>query len=293
MEKRVVFNERWLPLLLLLPQLCITTVFFFIPAGEALYQSLFRQDAFGMSMEFAGLDNFKVLFTDPSYLAAFRTTAVFSVGVTLLGLSTALTLAWFADRLIRAKTLVRTIIVWPYAIAPAIAGVLWMFLFNPSLGLVSHWLKLLGVNWNYLLNGTQALMLVTGIAAWKQISYNFLFFLAGLQSIPKALLEAAAIDGARSWKRFWTIVFPLLTPTTFFLLIINMIYSFFDTFAIIDAVTQGGPGKSTEILVYKVYNDGFKGLDIGGSAAQSVILMAVVILLTIIQFRHVERRVSY
>ena len=293
MEKRVVFNERWLPLVLLLPQLIITTVFFFVPAGEALYQSLFRQDAFGMSMEFAGLDNFKVLFTDPSYLASFRTTAVFSVGVTLLGLSTALTLAWFADRLIRAKTVVRTIIVWPYAIAPAIAGVLWMFLFNPSLGLVSHWLKVLGVNWNYLLNGTQALMLVTGIAAWKQISYNFLFFLAGLQSIPKALLEAAAIDGARSWKRFWTIVFPLLTPTTFFLLIINMIYSFFDTFAIIDAVTQGGPGKSTEILVYKVYNDGFKGLDIGGSAAQSVILMAVVILLTIIQFRHVERRVSY
>jgi sn-glycerol 3-phosphate transport system permease protein len=244
-------------------------------------------------MEFAGLDNFKELFHDPSYLASFRTTAVFSIGVTVLGLVIALVLAWFADRLIRGATTVKTMIIWPYAIAPAIAGVLWMFLFNPSLGLVAHWLKMLGVDWNYLLNGPQALALVTFISAWKQISYNFLFFLAGLQSIPKALLEAAAIDGARSWKRFWSIVFPLLSPTTFFLLVINIIYAFFDTFPIIDAVTQGGPSKATEILVYKVYNDGFKGLDIGGSAAQSVILMVVVILLTIVQFRHVERRVSY
>lgn len=293
MEKRVVFNERWLPMLLLLPQLLITVVFFFVPAAVALYQSLFRQDAFGLTMEFAGLDNFKELFHDPSYLASFRTTAIFSVGVTVLGLAIALVLAWFADRLIRGATPVKTMIIWPYAIAPAIAGVLWMFLFNPSLGLVAHWLKLLGVDWNYLLNGPQALALVTFIAAWKQISYNFLFFLAGLQSIPRALLEAAAIDGARSWKRFWTIVFPLLTPTTFFLLVINLVYAFFDTFPIIDAVTQGGPAKSTEILVYKVYNDGFRGLDIGGSAAQSMILMAVVVLLTIFQFRHLERRVTY
>jgi len=293
MEKRVVFNERWLPILLLMPQLLITVVFFFVPAGEALYQSLFRQDAFGLTVEFAGLENFRALFHDPTYLASFRTTALFSAGVTVLGLAIALVLAWFADRVIRAATLVKTLIVWPYAIAPAIAGVLWMFLFNPSLGLLSHWLKALGLDWNYLLNGTQALALVTFIAAWKQISYNFLFFLAGLQSIPRALLEAAAIDGARSWKRFWTIVFPLLTPTTFFLLVINLVYAFFDTFPIIDAVTQGGPAKSTEILVYKVYNDGFRGLDIGGSAAQSVILMAVVIVLTIFQFRHLERRVSY
>jgi len=276
-----------------MPQLLITVVFFFVPAGEALYQSLFRQDAFGLTVEFAGLENFRALFHDPTYLASFRTTALFSAGVTVLGLAIALVLAWFADRVIRAATLVKTLIVWPYAIAPAIAGVLWMFLFNPSLGLLSHWLKALGLDWNYLLNGTQALALVTFIAAWKQISYNFLFFLAGLQSIPRALLEAAAIDGARSWKRFWTIVFPLLTPTTFFLLVINLVYAFFDTFPIIDAVTQGGPAKSTEILVYKVYNDGFRGLDIGGSAAQSVILMAVVIVLTIFQFRHLERRVSY
>jgi sn-glycerol 3-phosphate transport system permease protein len=293
MEKRVVFQQRWLPALLLLPQITITTVFFFIPAGEALYQSLFRQDAFGLTVTFAGLENFKVLFTDRGYLASFRTTAVFSLGVTLLGLAVALTLAYFADRLVRMATAVRTLIIWPYAIAPAIAGVLWMFLFNPSLGLVSYWLKMLGVPWNYLLNGFQALLLVTVIAAWKQISYNFLFFLAGLQSIPKSLLEAAAIDGARPWKRFWSIVFPLLSPTTFFLLVVNMIYSFFETFAIVDAVTQGGPANSTQILVYKVYQDGFKGLDIGGSAAQSVILMAIVILLTILQFRHVERRVNY
>ncbi len=275
------------------PSCLITVVFFFVPAAVALYQSLFRQDAFGLTVEFAGLDNFRALFADPSYLASFRTTAVFSAGVTVLGLAVALVLAWFADRLIRGATTVRTLIVWPYAIAPAIAGVLWMFLFNPSLGLLSHWLKLLGVQWDYLLNGAQALALVTFIAAWKQISYNFLFFLAGLQSIPRALLEAAAIDGARSWKRFWTIVFPLLTPTTFFLLVINLVYAFFDTFPIIDAVTQGGPAKSTEILVYKVYNDGFRGLDIGGSAAQSMILMAVVVLLTIFQFRHLERRVTY
>jgi sn-glycerol 3-phosphate transport system permease protein len=293
MEKRVVFQQRWLPALLLVPQITITVVFFFIPAAEALYQSLFRQDAFGLTVTFAGLDNFKVLFTDPGYLASFRTTALFSLGVTLLGLATALTLAYFADRLVRMATAVRTLIIWPYAIAPAIAGVLWMFLFNPSLGLVSYWLKMLGVPWNYLLNGVQALALVTVIAAWKQISYNFLFFLAGLQSIPKSLLEAAAIDGARPWKRFWTIVFPLLTPTTFFLLVVNMIYSFFETFAIVDAVTQGGPANATQILVYKVYQDGFKGLDIGGSAAQSVILMGIVIILTILQFRHVERRVNY
>jgi len=208
MEKRVVFNERWLPILLLIPQLLITIVFFFIPAGEALYQSLFRQDAFGLTMEFAGLDNFRMLFTDPNYLASFRTTAIFSVGVTVFGLAVALVLAWFADRLIRGATAVKTMIIWPYAIAPAIAGVLWMFLFNPSLGLVAHWLKMLGVDWNYLLNGTQALVLVTFISAWKQISYNFLFFLAGLQSIPKSLLEAAAMDGARSWKRFWSITLP-------------------------------------------------------------------------------------
>jgi sn-glycerol 3-phosphate transport system permease protein len=293
MEKRVVFQQRWLPALLVLPQITITVVFFFIPAFEALYQSLFRQDAFGLTVTFAGLDNFKVLFSDPGYLASFRTTFLFSLGVTLLGLASALALAYFADRLVRAATAVRTLIIWPYAIAPAIAGVLWMFLFNPSLGLVSHWLKLLGVPWDYLLNGFQALLLVMVIAAWKQVSYNFLFFLAGLQSIPKSLLEAAAIDGARPWKRFWTIVFPLLTPTTFFLLVVNMIYSFFETFAIVDAVTQGGPANATQILVYKVYQDGFKGLDIGGSAAQSVILMAIVILLTVLQFRHVERRVTY
>ena len=293
MEKRVVFQQRWLPALLLLPQLTITVVFFFIPAGEALYQSLFRQDAFGLTVTFAGLENFKALFTDPHYLASFRTTAVFSLGVTFLGLTVALTLAYFADRLVRLSTAVRTLIIWPYAIAPAIAGVLWMFLFNPSLGLVSYRLKAMGVPWNYLLDGFQALLLVTVIAAWKQISYNFLFFLAGLQSDPQVPAGGRRHRRGAALKRFWSIVFPLLTPTTFFLLVVNMIYSFFETFAIVDAVTQGGPANATQILVYKVYQDGFKGLDIGGSAAQSVILMGIVIILTILQFRHVERRVNY
>ncbi|MDR3412433.1 MAG: sn-glycerol-3-phosphate ABC transporter permease UgpA [Formivibrio sp.] len=293
MDKRVVFRSSWLPYALLAPQLIITIIFFFLPAGQALYQSLFQQDAFGLSLTYVGLENFRQLMADPYYLASFRTTAIFALGVALLGLSSSLLLAWFADRALRGANVFKTLLIWPYAIAPAVAGVLWMFLFNPSIGIVAWWLKHQGIAWNYLLNGEQALVLVIVIAAWKQVSYNFLFFLAGLQSIPKSLIEASAIDGARPWKRFWSIVFPLLSPTTFFLLVINMVYAFFDTFAIIDAVTQGGPSQSTEILVFKVYRDGFKGLDIGGSAAQSVILMVLVIALTVLQFRYVEKKVQY
>lgn len=293
MDKRVVFRSSWLPYALLAPQLIITIIFFFLPAGQALYQSLFQQDAFGLSLTYVGLENFRQLLADPYYLASFRTTAIFALGVALLGLSSSLLLAWFADRALRGANVFKTLLIWPYAIAPAVAGVLWMFLFNPSIGIVAWWLKHQGIAWNYLLNGEQALVLVIVIAAWKQVSYNFLFFLAGLQSIPKSLIEASAIDGARPWKRFWSIVFPLLSPTTFFLLVINMVYAFFDTFAIIDAVTQGGPSQSTEILVFKVYRDGFKGLDIGGSAAQSVILMVLVIALTVLQFRYVEKKVQY
>lgn len=293
MEKKVVFRSAWLPYLLLAPQIIITMLFFFLPAGQALYQSLFMQDAFGLGMEYVGLENFRLLFNDPHYLDSFRVTGIFAAGVAVLGLSVSLMLAYFADRVLRGATAVRTLLIWPYAIAPAVAGVLWMFLFNPSLGIVSFWLHDAGIDWNYLLNGDQALLLVMVIAAWKQVSYNFLFFLAGLQSIPKSLIEAAAIDGARPWRRFWTIIFPLLSPTTFFLLVINVVYAFFDTFAIIDAVTQGGPAKATEILVFKVYHDGFKGLDIGGSAAQSVILMLIVIAFTVVQFRFIERKVEY
>ena len=292
-EKRVRFGNRWLPWLLVAPQMVVVTIFFFWPAGSALYQSVLLEDAFGGSTQFVGLENFDRLFSDGSYLASFRTTAVFSLLVATCGICIALLLAVMANRVIRGATLYTTLLVWPYAVAPAIAGVLWLFMFAPSVGIVSHALRSLGIEWNHLLNGNQAMALIIMAAVWKQISYNFLFFLAGLQSIPKSLIEAAAIDGARPWHRFWTIVFPLLSPTTFFLLVINIVYAFFDTFAIVDAATQGGPGRDTAILVYKAYYDGFKAMDLGGSAAQSVILMAIVIALTVVQFRYVERRVQY
>jgi len=293
MEKRVVFRSPWLPYLLVIPQIVITLVFFFLPAGQALWQSMLQQDAFGINLDFVGADNFMALWNDPNYLESFQVTAIFAIGVTVVGLSVALLLAYFADRVVRAATGYKTLLIWPYAVAPAVAGVLWMFMFNPTLGVVSYALRTMGVDWNYLLDSKQALALVILAAAWKQISYNFLFFLAGLQSIPKSLIEAAAIDGAGPWKRFWSIIFPLLSPTTFFLLVINIVYAFFDTFAIIDAVTHGGPFNSTNTLVYKVFHDGFRGMDIGGSAAQSVVLMVIVIALTVVQFRFVERKVQY
>ena len=292
-EKRVRFKSWWLPWLLVAPQLVIVTVFFFWPAGQALMQSLLREDAFGTSSEFVGLENFRNLFADETYLTSFKTTAVFSVLVASIGLSVSLLLAVMADRVVRAASAYKTLLIWPYAVAPAVAGVLWLFMFAPSIGVVSYALRAMGVDWNHLLDGTDAMILIVLAAVWKQISYNFLFFLAGLQSIPKSLVEAAAIDGAGPWRRFWTVQFPLLTPTTFFLLVINIVYAFFDTFAIVDAATSGGPGKETSILVYKVYFDGFKAMDLGGSAAQSVVLMAIVIGLTVIQFRYVERRVNY
>ena len=293
MEKRAFFRSRWLPYALVAPQLAITIIFFFWPAGQALYQSVLMQDAFGSNVEFVGLENFRVLFNDPGYLASFRVTAVFSVLVAGFALGIALFLAVFADRLLRGAATIKTLLIWPYAVAPAIAGVLWLFMFNPTLGVVAHWLSRAGVHWDFLLNGRQALSLLVMAAVWKQISYNFVFFLAGLQAIPKSLIVAAAIDGAGPWRRFWSIVFPLLSPTTFFLLVVNIVYAFFDTFAIVDAVTQGGPGQETSILVYKVYHDGFKALDFGGSAAQSVILMTIVIALTVLQFRFIERKVNY
>ena len=292
-EKRVRFKSWWLPWVLLAPQVVVIAVFFFWPAGQALVQSLQQQDAFGTSIEWVGFDNFKRLWADESYLASFKTTALFSVLVAGLGLSISLALAVFADRVLRGAAVYKTLLIWPYAVAPAVAGVLWLFMFAPSIGIVSFALRQLGFDWNHLLNGNQAMTLIVFAAVWKQISYNFLFFLAGLQSIPKSLIEAAAIDGAGPWRRFWTIVFPLLSPTTFFLLVINVVYAFFDTFAIVDAATEGGPGKDTAILVYKVYYDGFKALDLGGSAAQSVVLMVIVVALTVVQFRYVEKKVNY
>jgi sn-glycerol 3-phosphate transport system permease protein len=292
-EKRVVFRSAWLPWALLAPQALIIGAFFFWPALQALMQSVQQSDAFGTSVEFVGMENFVNLWRDETYLASFKTTALFSVLVAGLGLSIALMLAVFADRVVRFASVYRTLLIWPYAVAPAVAGVLWLFMFAPSIGIVSTTLRSWGFEWNHLLNGRHAMTLVVMAAVWKQISYNFLFFLAGLQSIPKSLIEAAAIDGARPWRRFWTIQFPLLSPTTFFLLVINVVYAFFETFAIIDAATSGGPGKETAILVYKVYFDGFKALDLGGSAAQSVVLMVIVAALTVVQFRYVEKKVTY
>ena len=293
MEKRVVFTKLGLPILLVAPQIIITLVFFIWPASQALYQSVLLEDAFGLRSEFVWLDNFTALFSDPHYLDSFARTVVFSAATAGLSLGVALFLAVMADRVLKGATAYRTLIVWPYAVAPAVAGVLWFFMFNPSIGVLAYLLKSVGYDWNHYLDGTDAMMLVILAASWKQVSYNFLFFLAGLQAIPRSLVEAAAIDGARPFKRFWTIVFPLLSPTAFFLLVVNTVYAFFDTFGIVHATTSGGPAQSTTILVYKVFNDGFIGLDLGGSAAQSVVLMAVVITLTVFQFRYIERKVAY
>jgi sn-glycerol 3-phosphate transport system permease protein len=293
MEKRARFESRWLPYALIAPQMAVTLIFFFLPASQALYQSVFVQDAFGATMQFVWFENFQDLFRNEEYIASFKVTAIFSILVAALGLTISLLLAVVADWVIRGATVYKTLLIWPYAVAPAVAAVLWLFLFNPTLGVVAHFLKVLGIPWNPLLDGTHALIMVVVAAVWRQISYNFLFFLAGLQSIPKSLIEAAAIDGAGPIKRFVTIVFPLLSPTTFFLLVVNIVYAFFDTFGIIDAATSGGPGKATEILVYKVYADGFRGLDLGSSYAQSVVLMVIVIALTVVQFRYVERKVQY
>ena len=292
-EKRVVFKSNWLPWVLIAPQVFIIGAFFFWPAAQALLQSMQQSDAFGTSIEWVGLENFRNLWNDPTYLASFYTTAIFSVSVAVIGISLSLLRAVYADRVVKGGLFYKTLLIWPYAVAPAVAGVLWLFMFSPGVGVVAYGLRAMGIEWNHLLNSTHAMTLVVMAAVWKQISYNFLFFLAGLQSIPRSLIEAAAIDGAGPWRRFWTIVFPLLSPTTFFLLVINVVYAFFDTFAIIDSATQGGPGKDTAILVYKVYYDGFKAMDLGGSAAQSVVLMVIVIALTVVQFRFVEKKVTY
>ena len=289
----VHFPQKKLPYLLLLPQLVITFIFFLWPAEQAIEQAFYQEDAFGLSREFVGLDNFIDIFQDPQYYTSIGVTLIFSFSVAFLGMALALWLAVMADRVIRGKLAYQTLLIWPYAVAPALAGVLWWILFDPSMGHVALWLETVGVEWNHFLNGDQAMILVVISATWKQISYNFLFFLAGLQAVPRSVIEAAAIDGASPAKRFWDIVFPLLSPTTFFLLVVNLVYAFFDTFGVIDATTQGGPGVSTATMVYKVFNDGFIGLDLGSSAAQSVVLMGLVGIMTVVQFRYIERKVEY
>jgi len=293
MLKRVHFKSSYLPFLLVAPQMAITLVFFFWPATQALYQSMQVQDAFGLKTEFVWFENFQELFADEYYLEAFSRTAMFSTLVATISISLALFFAGMADRVLRGAMAYQTLLIWPYAVAPAVAGALWVFMFDPTLGIFTYILRGFGVDWNYKLNGGQAMSLVMAASIWKQISYNFLFFLAAMQAIPRSLIEAAAIDGAGPGRRFLTIILPLISPTTFFLIVVNIVYAFFDTFGIVDAMTQGGPAKATEILIYKVYNDGFIGLDLGSSAAQSVILMAIVIVLTVIQFRYIERKVEY
>jgi sn-glycerol 3-phosphate transport system permease protein len=293
MLKRVHFRHPVLPYLLVAPQLAITLVFFIWPAGQALWQSMLVEDAFGLSTKFVWFENYLALLSDPQYLNSIKVTAIFTVSVTALGILSGLFLATMADRVIRFATGYRTLLITPYAVAPAVAGVLWLFLFNPTVGILAYLMHGLGITWNPLVNGSDAMIMVIIAAAWKQISYNFVFFLAGLQSIPRSLIEAAAIDGAGPVRRFWTVIFPLLSPTTFFLMVVNLVYAFFETFATIHATTSGGPANATNIMVYKVFKDGFVGLDLGSSAAQSVVLMAIVITLTIVQFRYVEKRVEY
>ena len=293
MRRRVIFDQKLLPYLLLTPQLAITAVFFLYPAGQAVWMSLLREDMFGLTSQFVWFENYARVLQNPNYMAAVQRTAFFSVSVALLALLPALLLAVMVDKMIKGVTAMRTILIIPYAIAPAVAGVLWLSMFNPSIGTLTGLLRGLGIRWNPQLNGDHAMALVILASAWKQISYNFLFFLAGLQAIPKSLLEAAAIDGASGARRFWTIIFPLLSPITFFLVTVNVVYAFFDTFGVIHAVTQGGPARATEVLIYKAWYDGIIATDFGSSAAQSVILMAVVIGLTAVQFRYIDKRVTY
>jgi sn-glycerol 3-phosphate transport system permease protein len=293
MLKRVHFKHPLLPYLLVAPQLAVTLIFFIWPAVQALWQSLLVQDAFGLGTQFVWFENYLALLGDPQYLNSIKVTAVFTISVTALGIGSGLFLATMADRVIRFASGYRTLLITPYAVAPAVAGVLWLFLFNPTVGILAYLMQGMGIAWNPLVNGNDAMIMVIIAAAWKQVSYNFVFFLAGLQSIPRSLIEAAAIDGAGPFRRFWTVIFPLLSPTTFFLMVVNLVYAFFETFATIHATTSGGPSNATNIMVYKVYKDGFVGLDLGSSAAQSVVLMFIVIGLTVIQFRYVERRVEY
>ena len=293
MKNQVTFPNRFLPYLLVLPQILITFVFFLWPSWQALEQSFFIEDAFGFKRQFVFLDNYLELFSDDSYRKSFYTTFVFSSLVVFFTMAIGLLFAVAANRVIRSALLYRSTMILPYAVAPALAGVLWYFLMNPSVGIVAYWLSLFSIDWNHYVNGGQAMILVVVASIWRQISYTFLFFVAALQSIPRSLIEAAAIDGSGPFKRFWTITFPLLSPTTFFLLVMNLVYATFDTFGVIHATTDGGPAQETSILVFKVYNTGFIGQDYGSSASQSVILMSIVILLTIFQFRYVELIVVY
>jgi len=294
MIKRSLFSSRTLPYLLILPQIVVTLAFFYWPAAQGLMQSVMRSDPFGQHSTFIWFSNFTALFTDPLYLKSIGITLFFSMSVATVSISLGLFIATMANRALKAKAVVRTMLIWPYAVAPAISGILWLFLLHPSYGVIALGIKRwFGVDWNPVLRGSDAMFMIIMASAWKQISYNFVFFIAGLQAIPKSLIEAAAIDGASPFRRFWTITVPLLSPTLFFVTVMNIIYSFFETFGVVHMMTQGGPGGATNILVYKVYQDGFIGLNMGGSAAQSIVLMTLIIAVTLFQFKYVEKKVQY
>jgi sn-glycerol 3-phosphate transport system permease protein len=289
LERRILFPGVALPVLLVAPQFLLTVVFFIWPAAEAVQEALTATDPFGTSTVFVGLDNFVGLFSDSQYLAAIWRTVVFCALVSLAAMAAGILFAYFADRELRGRNWYRTLLIWPYAIAPALAAVVWVFMMDPQIGIFG---RHFGAGWNYALNGGQAMGLVMGASAWKQVSYDFIFYLAALQSIPKSLVEAATLDGARGFTRFRTIIWPMLLPTTFFLIVVNLVYAAFDTFSLILALTGGGPGNATETMVVKVYQDGYVGNDVGGSAAQSVVLMLLIIALTSVQFRVLGRKLS-
>jgi len=291
--KRSHYLQPRLPLLLLLPQLLVLLLFFFIPAFRALAQAFVITDPFGNSVQFVWFDNFRALFASPEYRSSVWVTIWFTLAQNALTIVVAGILAFATDRVVRARGLYRSVVLLPYAIAPVIAGILWAFLFNPSVGPVAHVLKAMGVAWDPIRSGFDAFLLVTFAAAWKHICYNYIFLVAALLAVPASLLEAAAVDGAGPGLRFFRIALPMIGPTIFFLLVMNFVYGFFETFAIIDAVTRGGPGGATMLLVYKVYQDGFVHIDLGSSAAQSVLLMTFAIALTLLQFRYIERNINY
>lgn len=294
MIKRSYFKSSYLPYLLIVPQILVTLTFFYWPAVQGIMQSFLLSDPFGRKSKFVWFYNYVELFTDPLYLKSIFITFVFSIATAAVSISLGLFIASMANRALKAKALIRTMLIWPYAVAPAISGIMWLFLLHPSYGIVAIAIKKwFGADWNPVLYGADAMAMIVMASAWKEVSYNFVFFIAGMQAIPKSLIEAAAIDGAGPFRRFWTITLPLLSPTFFFLMVMNIIYSFFETFGIIHTVTQGGPGGSTNILVYKVYQDGFVGLNLGSSSAQSVVLMSLIIIITFLQFRFVEKKVQY
>lgn len=291
--KRQLFQHPTLPYILVLPQVLIIGIFFVWPAAQAVYQSFVLEDAFGLGSQFVWFENYESIFSDRQYVVSAIFTAIFSTLVAFFSMALALLFAVKADAIIKGANTYKILLIWVYAVAPAVAGIVGTFLFTRNLGPLYNLLVASGWDFNPQVNVADAAFTVILVSVWKQVSVNFIYFLAGLQSIPNYVREAALIDCKSGFRRFWTITFPLLAPTGFFVLVINITYAFFDTFGVIDTMTRGSPAGGTNTLVYKVYQDGFLGLDLGGSSAQSVVLMILVLVLTMIQFRFIERKIHY